>query len=65
MDYSLIIELDNVTVDDCQNLFVRSKMTTILNDGRLINFIKYKGDSRNDNQRKKIKRKRSNTYKRK
>ena len=52
MDYSLIIELDNVTVDDCQNLFVRSKMTTILNDGRLINFIKYKGESRNGSYNK-------------
>ena len=40
MDYSTVIELDNVTVDDCLELFLRKNMITIINDGRISNFEK-------------------------
>lgn len=40
MDYNTVIELDNVTLDDCLNLYECKKITTIINDGRIVNFIK-------------------------
>lgn len=42
MDYSKIIELDNVTLQDCLDMFNRKNMITIINDGRIINFEKEK-----------------------
>lgn len=42
MDYSVIIELDNVTLEDCVDLYERKNMTTVINDGRIINFEKEK-----------------------
>ena len=65
MDYSTVIELDNVTVDDCLELFLRKNMITIINDGRISNFEKYKGEKNNGYQSKKIKRKCNYSYKRK
>lgn len=40
MDYSQVIELDDVTLQDCIDLYEKSNMTSIINDGRIINFKK-------------------------
>lgn len=40
MSYEQVIELDNVTLEDCLDLYNRKKMVTIINDGRIINFKK-------------------------
>ena len=40
MDYDAVIELDNVTLEDCLDLYTKKNVTTIINDGRIINFIK-------------------------
>lgn len=64
MDYSLIIELDNVTIDDCLDLYEKKEYYTILNDGRVINFEKIKKEYNNDNNKiKKSKRKCNNSNK--
>lgn len=65
MDYSLIIELDNVTIDDCLDLYEKKEYYTIINDGRIINFEKIERNEKDDNNKiKKNKRKRNNTNKR-
>lgn len=38
MDYDKIVDLDNVTLQDCLELYEYKKMITIINDGRIINF---------------------------
>ena len=40
MDYNLIIDLNNVTLEECFDLYEKKNMTTIINDGRIINFEK-------------------------
>ena len=40
MNYENVIELDNVTLEDCIDLYTKKNVTTIINDGRIINFIK-------------------------
>ena len=40
MDYDKIIELDNVTLQDCYELYAYKGITTIINDGRIVNFTK-------------------------
>ena len=40
MDYNNIIELDNVTLQDCEDMYRTKNMNTIINDGRVINFEK-------------------------
>ena len=40
MSYEQIIELDNVTLDDCLDLYIKRNMITIINDGRIVNFLK-------------------------
>lgn len=40
MDYSLIIELDNVTLEDCVDLYEKKNVITLLNDGKIRNFEK-------------------------
>ena len=42
MDYSKIIEFDNITVEDCIDLFQKKNIITIINDGRIVNFVKEK-----------------------
>lgn len=39
MDYSNV-ELDVVTIDDCLVMFTKKNITTVINDGHVINFIK-------------------------
>lgn len=38
MDYDKIIDLDNVTLQDCMDLYCYKGLITIINDGRIINF---------------------------
>ena len=40
MNYNNIIELDNVTLQDCEDMYRTKNMNTIINDGRIINFEK-------------------------
>ncbi len=40
MDYDAVIELDNVTLEDCLDLYEKKSTYTIVNDGRVINFVK-------------------------
>lgn len=40
MKYENIIELDNVTLDDCIDLYEKKNITTEINDGRVVNFVK-------------------------
>lgn len=38
MDYDKIVDLDNVTLQDCLELYEYKNMITIINDGRIVNF---------------------------
>lgn len=40
MNYETIIELSNVTLGDCLDMYKMKNMITIINDGRIINFEK-------------------------
>lgn len=40
MDYSTVIELDNVTLEDCLDLYEKKNVKTLINDGKVIDFIK-------------------------
>lgn len=40
--YEDILELDNVTLDDCVELYEKKNMYTEINDGRITNFVKEK-----------------------
>ena len=40
MDYDTVIELDEVTLEDCIDLYEKKNMSTIINDGHIINFAK-------------------------
>ena len=40
MNYENIIELDNITLEDCIDLYDKKNMYTIINDGRIINLVK-------------------------
>ena len=40
MDYDAVIELENVTLEDCIDLYEKKNMSTIINDGHIINFVK-------------------------
>lgn len=37
-NYDKFLELDNVTIEDCVDLFDKKNMTTIINDGRILGF---------------------------
>ena len=63
IDYSMVIELDNVTLEDCLDLYKKKGIFSISNDGRLINFTKdtnccFDGriDSKHKRHKNKIKR---------
>lgn len=38
MNYDQVIELDNVTLEDCIELFERKNKYVIINDGRIISW---------------------------
>ena len=40
MDYDKIIELDDVTLHDCEELYDIKGIEIIINDGRIVNFVK-------------------------
>ena len=40
MDYDTVIELDEVTLEDCIDLYEKKNMSAIINDGHIINFVK-------------------------
>ena len=40
MDYSSIIELDNVTLQNCEDMYRMKDMIRLIDDGRIINFEK-------------------------
>ena len=40
MDYSTVIELDNVTIDDCIDLYEKKNVRTVISDGHIANFVK-------------------------
>ena len=40
MDYSTVIELDNITIQDCIDMYKMKNMITICNDGKVIGFGK-------------------------
>ena len=40
MNYENIIELDNITLEDCIDLYDEKNIYTIINDGRIINLVK-------------------------
>ena len=40
IDYSNIIELDNVTLQDCEDMYRTKNMRTVIDNGRIINFEK-------------------------
>ena len=40
MDYDTVIELSEVTLEDCMDLYEKKGMSTIINDGHIINFVK-------------------------
>ena len=45
MNYDDYIELNSVTIEDCLDLYEKRNMSTIINDGRIINFEK---ENKND-----------------
>lgn len=40
MDYNNIIELDNITLQDCEDMYRMKNMRTVIDDGRIVNFEK-------------------------
>ena len=40
MDYDAVIELDNVTLEDCIDLYEKKDTYTIINDGYIKDFVK-------------------------
>lgn len=54
MDYNTVIELDNVRLDDCLEIYYKKKIITIINDGRIINFekINFENVKEKTNERK-------------
>lgn len=49
MNYEAIIELDNVTLAECLDLYEKKGIYTEINDGRIINLAKRKGYMENRN----------------
>ena len=45
MEYDKIIDLNNVTLQDCCELFRYKKIRTVINDGRIVNFISKKEEN--------------------
>lgn len=40
MDYNVFIDLDNVIIEDCIDMYYKKGMCAVINDGILINFRK-------------------------
>ena len=39
MNYDTVIELDEVTLEDCINLYEKKNLKTVINNGKIENFI--------------------------
>lgn len=65
VNYNNYIELDDVTLDDCLDVFKRQNLCAILNDGHLLNFEKFqhRSDNNVNYNREKCKWKRYNKKK--
>lgn len=44
MNYDSIMELDNLTLEDCVNIYKLENIYTIVNDGKLAGLRKEKGE---------------------
>ena len=42
MNYDSILELDNLTLEDCVNIYKLENIYTVLNDGKLVGLRKEK-----------------------
>lgn len=42
MNYETVIELDNVTLEDCIELYEKKAIKTIISNGRIKNFVEEK-----------------------
>ena len=40
MDYDTVIELDEVTLEDCIDLYEKKNVRTVISDGHIANFVK-------------------------
>lgn len=40
MNYENMIDLDNVLLEECQKIYDNDGLCTVINDGRVINFVK-------------------------
>ena len=40
MDYNNVIELDNVTLEDCIDLYEKKNVRPVSSDGHIANFVK-------------------------
>ena len=39
LDYGQFIDLDNVTLEDCETLYDKKDMITVIEDGHIRNFV--------------------------
>ena len=40
MDYETVIELDNVTLEDCIDLYEKKNVKIVISDGHITDFVK-------------------------
>ena len=40
MDYDTVIELDEVTIEDCIDLYEKKNVRTVIRDGHITDFVK-------------------------
>ena len=40
MDYDVVIELDNVTLEDCIDLYEKKNVRIVISDGHITDFVK-------------------------
>ena len=40
MDYDTVIELDNVTLEDCTDLYEKKNIRIVISDGHITDFVK-------------------------
>ena len=40
MNYETVIELDNVTLEDCIDLYEKKNVRTVISGGRITDFVK-------------------------
>ena len=40
MDYNSILEMDNITLQDCTDMYRLKDMGAVIEDGKIVNFVK-------------------------